>query len=234
MGIKRVVLFGYNNLSYAAAKRLNDDQYDVIVADLDEERLKRAQARGFQTAMMDFRSDDTLIDIGVGRDIDMIFCFFPDDAENVFLTISARSLDKKLPIVSIVNVPESAGKLMAAGANKIINPYEISGRKIYELIKKPVITDILDHTVFGRHDLNMAEVEIPKGSILENTLLSDLAMERRYDLILIGVVNKELGNDLHFAIGGEEHKLDAGDILVILGSSREIRAFKKDIAGDSE
>ena len=232
MNNKRIAIFGYNNLSYAAAKKLDDHQHQVIVVDNDEDRLERASTRGFNTSIMDFRSDDSLHAIGIGRDIDMIFCFFPEDAENVFLTISARAIDKNLAIISIVKNPESANKLMAAGADKIINPFEISGRKIYELIKKPVITDILDHTVFGRHDLNMAEVEIPEGSILDNTLLSNLELDRNFNLILIGVVNKELGKELYFTIGDEEHKLDVGDILVILGPSREIREFKKHIAGE--
>lgn len=226
---KRIVIFGYNRLSYELAKRMNRDEYKLIIADSDTKRLALASNEGFITEKVDYRSDDDLKKIGIGRDIDVLFCFFTEDCENVFLTLSARALAKKLQIVSVVEEPQSAEKLLAAGANKVINPYTVCGTKIYEHIKKPAISELMDHVVFGRHDLNLAEVEIPEGSVLENTRSSELNLNERHNLILIGIIDKELGEDLHFALGEQEHHLDAGDILVVLGPSREIRAFKKEI-----
>ena len=118
---------------------------------------------------------------------------------------------------------------MAAGANKIIDPYEICGRKTHDMLTKPDITNVLDDTVFGRHDLHIAQIEIPKGSSLENTKTSELKMDGKYNLILIGVVDKESGETLHFAVGEQEYTLNAGDVLVVLGPSREIRAFKEEV-----
>jgi voltage-gated potassium channel len=149
-----------------------------------------------------FRNDDELRAIGIGAEIAIIFCFFPHDGDNVFLTISARALDKNLTIIAVIENREAGEKLIAAGANKIIDPYEICGRKIHELIKKPDMTNILDHTVFGRHDLNMAEIEIPVGSYLQDSYVCNLNLNEQYNLILIGIVDKELGEDLHFSISG--------------------------------
>ena len=98
------------------------------------------------------------------------------------------------------------------------------------MIKKPDITSIIDHTVFGRDDLHIAEIIIPEGSYLENTYSSTLSLNEQHNLVLIGIVDKELGEELHFAIGEKDHKLDAGDIILVLGPSREISAFKKEVA----
>ncbi len=174
----------------------------VIVVDQDPERLKHAEENGLNTAYIDYRSDDDLKSIGIGKDTETLFCFFAKD--NVFLTL-------------------------AAGANKLIDPYHICGRKIYDWIKKPEITNIIDHTVFGRLDLHIAEVEIPENSPFEDILSSELNLNERYNLVLIGVVDKEINDELHFAIGEQDHYLDAGDILVILGPSRDIRNFRKDV-----
>jgi voltage-gated potassium channel len=211
------------------AKRLDTELHDIVFIDDDAAKLDMAFEQGFGTAPIDYRSDDDLRKIGIGGDIDTIFCFLLEDSENVFLAISARGIDAKLNIISAVERPESADKLLAAGANKIIDPYKISARKIHQLLMKPEITSLLDHTVFGRHDLNIAEVEIPPGSCLAHGKTSNLRLEERYNLILIGVIDKELGDELHFAIDSTEHTLDIGDILVILGPARDIRAFKKDI-----
>ena len=228
--MRNIAVFGYNRLSVEAINHLDSDNtQNIIVIDPDDTRMALAAEKGLTTAKIDFRSDDDLKSIGIGKNIDTIFCFFPEDSENVFLTLSARAIDKELNIIAIVENPNSAEKLIAAGANKIIDPYQICGNKIHELIKKPDITNIIDHTVFGRHDLHVAEVVIPDHSFLENTYASQLKLNEKHNLVLIGVVDKELGDDLHFAIGEKDHLLNAGDILVILGPSREIRVFKKEV-----
>lgn len=227
--MKNIVVFGYNRLSVEAMKRLDNDSHHLLIVAEDEDRAALAAENGYATANIDFRSDEDLKAIGLGKHIDTIFCFLQEDSENVFLTLSARALDPALKIIAVVEDPDASEKLIAAGANKVIDPYQICGRKIHELIKKPDITNIIDHTVFGRHDLHIAEVVIPANSPLENTCSSQLKLSESHDLVLIGVVDKELGENLHFALGKQNHKLNAGDILVILGPSREIRAFKKEV-----
>ncbi|WP_446809417.1 potassium channel family protein [Methylomonas sp. 2BW1-5-20] len=227
--MKNIAVFGYNRLSFEAISRLDKTLYQITVIDHDQAKAALARENGFDTANIDFRSDDDLKMIGIGGHIDTLFCFFDADSENVFLTLSARALDKELNIVAIVDSPESAEKLLAAGANKIIDPYEICGRKIHDMLKRPDINDIFDHTVFGRHDLHLAEVAIPENSYLENTDVSQLQLSSRYNLILIGIVNKQVSEKLNFVVEELDRRLNVGDILVILGPSREIRAFKKDV-----
>ncbi len=227
--MKRIAVFGYSIMSLEVMGRLNREQYSLVFIGKDEAEAALVAEKGFDSRVIDFRNDDALRSIGIGTDVDTLFCFYPQDFDNVFLTISARAIDKDITIVAIVDDPESAEKLLAAGANKIIDPYEICGRKTHEMLTKPDITNILDHTVFGRHDLKIAQIEIPKGSCLENTKASVLRLNEKYNLILIGVVDRELGEQLHFAFGEKEHCLDAGDILVVMGPAREIKAFKKEI-----
>jgi voltage-gated potassium channel len=228
--MKKIAVFGYNPLSFEAISRLDKKTHDILIIEPDESLATLAKEKGFQTSTIDFRSDQDLKAIGIGKNVDIIFCFLPEDSKNVFLTISARAIDKDVDIIAIVEDPQSDEKLIAAGANKIIDPYQICGRKIHELIKKPDITNIIEHTVFGRQDLHMAEITIPEHSYLENTYTSELTLNEKHNLVLIGVVDKELDEQLHFAIGEKDHKLDAGDIIVVLGPSREIRAFKKEVS----
>jgi voltage-gated potassium channel len=227
--MKRIAVFGYSIMSLEVMSRLNEDQYTLVFIGKDESEAALVAEKGFETRIIDFRNDDALKSIGIGADVDILFCFFPRDSDNVFLTISARAIDKALTIVAIVDDPESAEKLLAAGADKIIDPYEICGRKTHDMLTKPDITNILDDTVFGRHDLHIAQIEIPKGSCLENTNTSDLKLNEKHNLILIGVVDRESDEALHFAIGEKEYTLNAGDVLVVLGPSREIRSFKEEV-----
>ncbi len=230
--MKNIAVFGYNRLSFEAISRLDKELYQITVIDHNPAKVALARENGFESANIDFRSDDDLKLVGIGSKIDTLFCFFEEDSKNVFLTLSARALDKELNIIAIVDSPESAEKLLAAGANKIIDPYEICGRKIHDMLKWPDITNIFDHTVFGRHDLHMAEVVIPENSYLENAHVSQLQLSSHYNLILIGIVNKQISDELHFVVEEFDRRLSSGDILVILGPSREIRAFKKDVENE--
>jgi voltage-gated potassium channel len=227
--MKRIAVFGYSIMSLEVMTRLNEDQYSLVFIGKDESEAVLIAEKGFDAKIIDFRNDEALKSIGIGSDVDIIFCFYPRDSDNVFLTISARAIDKELIIVAIVDDPESAEKLLAAGANKIIDPYEICGRKTHDMLAKPDITNILDAAVFGRHDLHIAQIEIPQGSYLENIETSELKLDEKHNLILIGVVDRDSGEALHFAIGEKEYTLNAGDILVVLGPSREIRAFKEEV-----
>ena len=227
--MKRIAVFGYSIMSLEVMSRLNEDLYSLVFIGKDESEAASVAEKGFETKIIDFRNDDALRSIGIGANVDILFCFYPRDSDNVFLTISARAIDKALTIVAIVDDPESAEKLLAAGADKIIDPYEICGRKTHDMLAKPDITNILDDTVFGRHDLHIAQIEIPEGSSLENTKTCELRLDEKYNLILIGVVDRESGEALHFAIGEKEYTLNAGDVLVVLGPSREIRSFKEEV-----
>jgi len=229
--MKRIVVFGYSVMSLEVMKRLNAKQHSVLFISEDEDEAALISDQGFETMIIDFRNDEELKLVGIGFDVDIIFCFYPTDSDNVFLTISARALDKELNIIAIVDDPESAEKLLAAGANKIIDPYEICARRTHNMLIKPDVTNVLDNTVFGQHDLNIAQIEIPKGSYLEDSKSSDLKLAEKYNLILIGIVDRELGDALHFAISEKKHTLNAGDVLVVLGPSNEIEHFKSAVNG---
>ncbi len=231
MNVKQIAVFGYNSMSFELIKYLDLKQHEIVVVDQDASSLVSAADLGFTVIATDYRVDANLEEVGIGHHINVLFCFFPEDSENIFLTISARALDKNLEIISIVDNPDSAEKLRIAGTNKIIDPYQISGRKIHQLLKNPDIANVLDHTIFGRHDLNMADIHILPDSPLVNTMTSQLHLEENNNLILIAIVDIELGEELHFTLGENDHKLDAGDFLVVLGPSREIRAFKKEAEG---
>jgi len=226
--MRRIAVFGYGLMSLQVMTRLNQQQCSMVFIAKDEVEAAKITERGFEVAIIDFRNDDDLKSVGIGDSVGTIFCFYPKDADNVFLTISARAIDRNLNIIAIVDDPESAEKLLAAGANRIIDPYEICGRKTYDMLTKPDITNIMDNTVFGRHDLNMAQIEIPSGSYLEHTQANLLRLDTKHDLILLGVVDKNTGQ-YHFAIDDNSQPLASGDLLVVMGPTREIRHFKEEV-----
>jgi voltage-gated potassium channel len=227
--MKNIAIFGYNRVSFEAISRIDKEAYEINVFDHNPEHIEQALGNNINATLLDFKSDECLKSIGIGSSINILLCCFESDSENVFLTMSARTLDKELHIIAIIESPDASEKLLAAGANKIIDPYQICGRKIHDMLKRPDITELFDQTVFGRNDLHLAEVDVPENSFLQGIFVSQLELNTHYNLILVGIINKQLNDQMHFVAEEVDRQLNSGDILVILGPSREIRAFKKDV-----
>lgn len=226
----RIAVFGYEMLAVDIADYLNNISNDVIVLDNKEENVNQAAKRGFEAAVVDFSQDQELKEVGIGSNIDSVFCLLPEDTENVFLVISIRAIDAKVHIVSVADAPDSIPKFLAAGADKVINPYEISGLKIWRILRKPIIAQVMEKTLMSDLDLNLAQVRIKKDSFLDGQAIGDFRLRDHYNLVLLGMVDRSLSDEFIFRTRGLRHTLNAGDILVVIGPSAEIRRFKKHLA----
>lgn len=223
----RFVLFGCNPLAIEVARRLAMSGTPFVMVDSDAARVAAAQKENLAARQIDYTDDDALRGVGIGSHVEGVFCLFTEDSENVFLAISARTLDPQLRIVAVCQAPEAAPKLLAAGADKVVDPYEISGARVHELIQRPEVVELLEQTVFGVQDLNVAEITIPRHSWLHGVHLSGLRKAMNQNLILLGVVDLERGRDLIFSTRGIDHKLDYDDVLVVIGARSEIDAFRE-------
>ncbi len=222
----RYALFGCNPLAIEVAWRLSMVKLPFVLLDRDAELVKLAESEGLSAQQLDYTDDDALRDVGIGSHIEGVFCMLREDSENVFLAISARALAPALRIVAVCRAPEAAAKLLAAGADKVVDPYEISGARVHELIERPEVVELMENTVFGLQDLNIAEVTIPAGSWLHGVRLSELRRHMRQNVILLGVVDLERGKDLIFSTRGIDHNLDYDDVLVVIGPRRDVADFQ--------
>ncbi len=223
----KFAVFGCNPLAIEVAWRLSLAKTSFVMVDSDAVRVEAATKEGLVAELIDYTDDEALRSVGIGSHIEGMFCLFSEDSENVFLAISARALDPHLRIVAVCQAPEAAPKLLAAGANKVVDPYEISGARVHELIERPEVVDLLEQTVFGQQDLNAAEVTIPRHSWLHGVHLSALRKVMTQNLILLGVVDLERGKELILSTRGIDHKLDYDDVLVVIGARSEIDSFRE-------
>jgi len=221
------LIFGCSALGQAVSRHMTARKIPAILYSQSLDEVGDLLARKFDVAFLDSMDDDKLRDVGIGKWVKTIFCLFEEESKNVFLTLSARALDPALKIVCVAESRTSGQKLLAAGAGKVIDPYEISGRKVHELITRPLITDMLEQTVFGKY-IDIAQIRIPEKSCLSGKKLNIEELEG-YDVILMGVVDLELSEELIFSTTGVSHSLEAGDMLVVMGLENEIARLKQDI-----
>lgn len=226
----RIAVFGYHKLGIEVAKHLAPTPCELLVVDNTDDNLARAAERGHATLKCDYTDDLELARAGIGRDIDLIFCLLPDEAQNVFLTISARALDARLTIVAVSDSPGSEQKLRAAGADKVIDPFDIAGRRISDLLVRPTVVDVLDQTVFGAADLEIAEVAVTREGRLIGRRLQEANRLAGGRLVIVGLVRSGADRELRFALEAPEYVLTSGDVLMVVGPAADVQGFRAETA----
>ncbi|MEJ2405188.1 MAG: NAD-binding protein [Candidatus Thiodiazotropha sp.] len=223
------LIFGCGALGHQVGLQLTERDIDAYLYSDNLDEVGKMVARGLNAGALDYTDDDKLRSVGIGSWVKTIFCLFSEEAKNLFLTLSVRSLDPDLKIICVSESTAASKRLKAAGATKVIDPYEISGHRVHELIARPYLVEMLEHTMYGKQ-IDIAELEIPADSALTGVRLDELELGQRYNLIVLGVVDLELGNQLIFSNNGIEHRLDPGDILVVIGLKDEIIRLERDVA----
>ena len=114
-----------------------------MILELNEQRFNESVARGYPTWRGDAADEEVLVAVGVKR-ARALATVVPNDAANVFITLSARNLNKKLEIIARGEAPSTKSKLLQAGANAVVEPTHIGAERIAQLILFPATSSFTD------------------------------------------------------------------------------------------
>lgn len=223
-----LILFGCEAPGLAVANHLRDQGIEFLLTGSTPESVAAARTRGFDAVAVDFTDDDALRGVGIGGCAETIFCLYEAPASNLFLTLSARALAPGLQIISISESPESHGKLRAAGADKSIDPYVITGQMIHDIIRRPLILSTMQRTLFGTADLELAQIAVDASSPCAGRPLNAIDPSG-FDLVLLGMVAPAIGPELIFRSNDADQRLTEGNLLVVIGPVGEIQRFRKQV-----
>jgi voltage-gated potassium channel len=142
------------------------------------------------------------------------------DAENLFTTLSARLLNAKLTIVARVEGIESEGKLLRAGANRVVSPYQIGGMRVAHAVIKPTVVDFIELTTRTEHiELQLEEERIEPHSPLAGKTLAASRLGADLHVIIL-TIKKKSG---HMVFNPPPvTRLEVGDTLVAIGSRDQL------------
>lgn len=230
---KKVWMFGYSKESKMIASSLKDGNFIINIVESNEKNANDAILDGFNnTVLIDVTNDDELEPLGI-KPNDYIICVMDDEHLNVFLTLSLRSLCPKNEIISISHSIYATQKLKMAGASKVIDLYQVSANRIHSIFKKPIATKIVDSFISSNYEISFGEFTVSKGSCLDGVILDNFDFSA-FNIILLGVLDWELGDEFIFATTNISHKLDADDIIVCIGKNDDLEKFEKKLRMSSK
>ncbi len=219
-----VIVCGFGRMGRSVAEQLGAFGTPFNVVEKDPERLEEIEALGVPHVAGDATDDATLLAAGVER-AKALATVLPHDADNLFVTLTARSLNRALTIVARTSSEKNRPKLLSAGANHVLDPYQSGGRLLARQMLQPSVTEFMDLvTRRGEADLALEEVEIAARSPLAGVTLRDAPIRREMDIIVVGI--RRAGRELMFNPSPDEAPA-AGDVLVALGRRENLQRLAR-------
>jgi voltage-gated potassium channel len=228
MDIKRtsqhVIVCGYGRMGETVCSQLVERGISLVVVEKDAEQREPLDARGILHIIGDATDDSTLMEAGVQR-AKALATVLPHDAENLFITLTARTLNNQLTIVTRASNQKNEPKMLAAGADRVLNPYSNGGRQMVRQLLHPSVTEFIDViSARGKTELSLEEVELQAGSSLVGVSLRDAPIRAEMDVIVVGIRRPTQGLIFN---PPSDMAPQAGDVLVALGRIENLRKLEK-------
>jgi len=216
---EHAIICGYGRIGQILAHELNAANFPFVVVDLDDARLAMAEESGYLFVKGSATEEETLQRAHVERAV-VLATVLPQDTLNVFITLTARNLNKQLRIIARGENPPTEKKLRQAGADEVVLPSSIGGTRIAQSITRPATTKFLgDNRGLISEELKRLGVEIDELRLHKHTHLvgkTILELQNMSDgHLLVIALQRADGNVLRS--GFLEEKLQAGDSVIIIG-----------------
>lgn len=219
------IVCGAGKMGYEAIQQLRLEKQDPVVIERDPEKALRLETEGVATLRGDATRDEVLQQAGVEQARGLLAAL-PDDADNVYVTLSARGLNPQLFIIARGADEASQNKLLKAGANRVVLPYHIGGRRMACMLTRPEIVDFLD-VMMGKDELSlrMEIILVGEKSKLVNRTLQESSIRRETGGALVMSLIRRDGQLL--TNPSRDTQILAGDQLMVLGHTDQIQHLEQ-------
>ncbi len=219
------VICGYGRVGEVVCEAMVEAGVDFLVVEKDHDRITDAMDRSYLLIEGSATETETLEQAGVKRAKGLV-CALENDADNLFVTISARFLNPELMIVTRSISRDSVDKLRFAGADRIISPYELSGRQMATFLLRPGVYDYLDLVTLDiAVEYRMEELVVEEGSRLDGSTIGEMDIKARTGA-LVTAIRKSGSTDFN-TNPDKETRIDAGDLLIALGTEKDLAGLEK-------
>jgi len=225
---RHVVVAGAGSTGKHVIEELVATATPFVVIDRDLvhlERLSQDVAHGRMLFVHGDATDDhTLVDAGVERAMGVVAAL-THDKDNLFVTLSARSLNATARIVSKIVEDRADAKMIKAGASSVVNPAMIGGRRMASELVRPEVNEFLDQMLRDKtRNLRIEECVVPDRSSYCGMTLKDSPIRRETKLLVIAVRDK----DRTFVYNPDpDHRIDGGTTLIVMGDNESVTKLRK-------
>jgi len=221
-----IILCGYRRVGREVARVFEEEGMPFVVIDIDQGAIEKAAADGCLYILGDATSDETLKRAGIMKARALVAAL-GNDVDNVYITLSAKDMRPDLFVVSRFSTPESESRLKQVGADRLISPHSMGGRRMALLTLRPLVVDFIDTIMHSRKGEMMLEnVKVAVGSEAAGLNVKDGS--RIWGATAILAIKKKNGNLIANPPG--DMPIDVGDELVVIGTREQLKDFERTVA----
>lgn len=213
------IVAGLGRVGSVVARELAGQNADFVVVDRSDECADIARREGWLFVQGDATEESVLQQAGIARAGSLVTAL-DSDAENLFVTVTARALSATLFIVARSSHATTESKLLTAGANRVLTPNVISGRRMATMVLHPTVSDYLDLVTHGSGlEFKLEEVVVNAGCVLDDKSIAEVHVRATTGAYILAIKHPDGSLDSNPSAVVSLH---AGDRLVVLGTASQI------------
>lgn len=217
------IICGYGRVGRGAAEELKTSGTPFVIIDNNEDRVERAMRNGMLAVLADCTRDESLHECGIMRAKGLI-ATLGADADNLFVVLSARTLNPLLQVAARASEEEASAKLRRAGADIVFAPYTITGNRMAQALLRPHVHQFIDFTTRSLGpDVGLEQVLIAPESRLINQTLQQVKFRSVLGVIVLAI--RKHNGEMLFNPPAEA-LIEAGDFLIVMGKNMDLRQLE--------
>jgi len=218
------IICGYGRMGAVIARELDDKNQKFLIIENNEQKVEIIRSKGMLCINGDATSDEILQNAQIDKAAG-VAVVLDTDQENLFVTMTIKTTNPDIFLLSRCAKEYNESKLLRAGANKVINPYKAGGHRMAEMLSKPQVEDSISVVSPKHADLNLTldEISLKKCKEYDNVTINDSKIRENYDVNIVGII-KDNGESI---INPEpDTLLNTNDIILLIGDEDKMSVFK--------
>ena len=221
------IICGYGRMGAVIARELDDKNQKFLIIENNEQKVEIIRSKGMLCINGDATSDEILQNAQIDKAAG-VAVVLDTDQENLFVTMTIKTTNPEIFLLSRCAKEYNESKLLRAGANKVINPYKAGGHRMAEMLSKPQVEDSISVVSPKHADLNLTldEISLKKCKQYDNVTINDSKIRENYDVNIVGII-KDNGESI---INPEpDTLLNTNDIILLIGDEDKMSVFKEQL-----
>jgi voltage-gated potassium channel len=220
---KHFIICGFGRMGRIVANEFARQKVPFVIIERSPDRVQEAVDVGYLAVEADASSEVVLTRVGIARARGFIAAV-STDAENVYAVLTARLMRPDLFIIGRAETDDARTKLVRAGADRVISPYQIGGLQLAQTALRPAVVDFVQIATSSESlELSMEQVRIADGAPLSGRTLLDSNLRQRFGVVVVGIQRANGRMEFNPASDAE---MRSGDYLVVLGRPENLRELE--------
>lgn len=215
------IICGLGRVGLEIANELAKSKIEFIIIDNADGPIEIARQNNWLYIQGDASNDETLLETQIER-AKGLFAALDTDSENVYVTLSAKSLNPSIFVVARATIHETINKLEKAGADRVVAPQIIGGRRMATMALQPSICDFLDTIMqTEEHEIRLAEIEIKSNSRIDDITIGEAGKKYGIEALIISVI--ERGEKISVKKASGNTSMKSGHKIIAIGTANQIK-----------